>query len=174
MNKELTCNQVSALISFYIKGKLNSKLKEYVDLHLEKCPVCRKKIDDLKNILAKFSKQAEEAPQEQEEVLSGDFRNRLSAYVDNELNLRENIRMKKLTISNPNARKELESMYKFQKAMGDAYNKTKNDFKYDYSKDILYRLQDGKEYTTTYFYKLVAIFVLLMTVITCGFIYLYM
>ena len=54
MNKELTCNQVSALISFYIKGKLNSKLKEYVDLHLERCPNCRKKITDLQNMLNKM------------------------------------------------------------------------------------------------------------------------
>jgi len=173
MNKELTCNQVSALISFYIKGKLNQKLKEYVDFHLEKCPVCRKKINDLQNILHKFSKQIPDV-KNHEDVISIDFRNRLSAYVDNELNLRENIRMKKLTVSNPNARKELESMYRFQKAMGAAYNKTKNDFKYDYSKNIMHKLQDGKDYTTTYFYKLTALFVLLLTAIVCGFFYLYL
>ena len=97
----------------------------------------------------------------------------MSAYVDNELNLRENIKMKKLTISNPNARKELENMYKFQKALGNAYSKTKNDFKFDYSRDILHKLQEGKEYTTTFFYKLVAMFILLVTVIIGGFIYLY-
>lgn len=173
MNKELTCNQVSALISFYIKGKLNQKLKEYVDLHLGKCPACRKKINDLQNILHKFSKQTPDV-KNHEDVISIDFRNRLSAYVDNELNLRENIRMKKLTVSNPNARKELEEMYRFQKAMGAAYNKTKSDFKYDYSKNIMHKLQDGKDYTTTYFYKLTALFVLLLTAIVCGFIYLYL
>lgn len=174
MNKELTCNQVSALISFYIKGKLNSKLKEYVDLHLERCPNCRKKITDLQNILKKFSKDPQTAPsQQQDDIINYDFKNRLSAYVDNELNLRENIKMKKLTISNPNARKELENMYKFQKAMGNAYNKTKNDFKFDYSRDILHKLQEGKEYSTTFFYKLVAMFILLVTVIIGGFIYLY-
>lgn len=27
MNKDLTCNQVSALINFYIEGKLNPRLK---------------------------------------------------------------------------------------------------------------------------------------------------
>ena len=46
MNKDLTCNQVSALINFYIEGKLNPRLKKYVDLHLEKCQNCRKKIQD--------------------------------------------------------------------------------------------------------------------------------
>lgn len=173
MNKELTCNQVSALISFYIKGKLNSKLKEYVDLHLEHCPNCRKKITDLQNILKEFSKEPQQSQTPQDDVINYDFKNRLSAYVDNELNLKENIKMKKLTISNPNARKELEEMYKFQKAMGNAYNKTKNDFKFDYSRDILHKLQEGKEYTTNFFYKLVAMFILLVTVIIGGFIYLY-
>ena len=67
MNKELTCNQVSALISFYIKGKLNPKLKEYVDLHLAKCPACRKKIDDLNKILNKFNNNTTEPEQPQEE-----------------------------------------------------------------------------------------------------------
>ena len=43
MKKELTCNQVSALINFYLENKLNPKLKEYVDKHLEKCPNCKKK-----------------------------------------------------------------------------------------------------------------------------------
>ena len=174
MNKELTCNQVSALISFYIKGKLNPKLKEYVDLHLAKCPACRKKIDDLNKILNKFNNNTTEPEQPQEEeTLSYEFRNRLSAYVDNELESHENIIMKKMTISNPSVRKELESMYKFQKAMGSAYNKTKNDFKYDYSKDILHKLQDGREYTTTYFYKLMILFTVLVMAIVGGFLYLY-
>lgn len=175
MNKELTCNQVSALISFYIRGKLNPKLKEYVDIHLAKCPACRKKIDDLNNILNKFRKtdSVDENSIEEVDTLSYEFHNRLSAYVDNELNPRENIMMKKMTISNPCARKELESMYKFQKAMGSAYNKTKNDFKYDYSKEILHKLQDGKEYTTTYFYKLMILFTVLVITIIGGFLYLY-
>ena len=95
------------------------------------------------------------------------------AYVDNELNSRENIMMKKMTISNPGARRELEAMYKFQKVLGNAYNKTKNDFKYDYSKEILHRLHDGKEYTTTYFYKLMILFSALLLTIIGGFLYLY-
>ncbi len=175
MNKELTCNQVSALISFYIKGKLNPKLKEYVDLHLAKCPMCRKKINDLTNILGKYQNTSKPTPQEQENTdsLGYEFKNRLSAYVDNELNSRENIMMKKMTISNPTARKELESMYRFQKVIGNAYNKTKNDFKYDYSKEILHKLQDGKEYTTNYFYKIMILFTALLITIIGGFLYLY-
>ena len=36
MNKELTCQQVSALINFYIEDKLNPRLKEYVNLTYNK------------------------------------------------------------------------------------------------------------------------------------------
>ena len=36
MNKDLTCQQVSALLNFYIENKLNPRLKEYINLHLEK------------------------------------------------------------------------------------------------------------------------------------------
>ena len=48
MNKELTCNQVSALINFYLNGRLNPRLKQDFDNHLAKCITCRK-IFDLNN-----------------------------------------------------------------------------------------------------------------------------
>ena len=78
-----------------------------------------------------------------------------------------------MTISNPTIRKELENMYKFKKIIHSAYEKTKNDTKYDYSKNIMSNIQDNPEYTTTYFYKIATIFVLLITAIIGGFIYLY-
>jgi len=37
MQNELTCNQVIALMSFYVEDKINTKLKKYVDEHLKKC-----------------------------------------------------------------------------------------------------------------------------------------
>ena len=77
-----------------------------------------------------------------------------------------------MTISNSKVRKELEDLYKFQKAIHTAYEKTKNDTKFDYSKDILTKIQDGYEYSTTYFYKIAAVFVVLMLGIIAGFIYL--
>ena len=172
MNKDLTCNQVSALINFYIEGKLNPRLREYVDLHIAKCPACRKKIEDLQKILNTF-KAVKASADNVETQASPELINRLSAYVDNELNFDENIKVKKLTISNPAARKELETMYKFRKVMQSAYEKTKNDSKFDYSKSVITRFQDDTEYTTTYFYKLSAVFVVLILAIIAGFIYLY-
>ena len=78
-----------------------------------------------------------------------------------------------MAISNPTARKELETMYKFKKIIHTAYEKTKNDSKFDYSKNVISKLQDTGEYTTTYFYKLAAVFVVLISAIIVGFIYLY-
>lgn len=126
MKKDLTCNQVSALINFYIEGKLNPRLREYINLHIQKCPSCRKKIQELTKILNTY-KQQKNSNEYQEERLNFEFINNLSAYVDNELNTSDNIKIKKMTISNPNARKELEMMYKFKKVMHSAYEKTKNE-----------------------------------------------
>lgn len=172
MNKELTCQQVSALMNFYIEGKLNHRLREYVNLHIAKCKNCKKKIEDLQKILAKYNKK-EFAINDIKKTLPEEALHRLSAYIDNELNTSENIKIKKLTISNPMARKELETMYKFRKIIHNAYEKTKNDNHLDYAKNILANIQDSKDYTTTYFYKLAGLFVILITAIISGFIYLY-
>lgn len=174
MNKDLTCHQVSALINFYIEGKLNPRLREYIDLHIAKCPACKKKIEELKKILAKYNYSAQNNSQPKEtSSLTAEARNKLSAYIDNELNSNENIKIKKMAISNPTARKELETMYKFKKIIHTAYEKTKNDSKFDYSKNVISKIQDTGEYTTTYFYKLAAVFVVLISAIIVGFIYLY-
>lgn len=173
MNKDLTCNQVSALINFYLEGKLNPRLQEYVNLHLSKCEHCKKKIEDLKKILNNYKQLKDDILGEKEEPLNIEIKKNLSAYIDNELNSNENIKIKKMTISNPSARRELETMYKFQKIVHSAYEKTKNDSKFDFSKDILSKIQEPQEYTTTYFYKLAAIFVVILTTIIGGFMYLY-
>ena len=43
MQNQLTCDQVSALMSFYLEDKLSAKLSEYVRKHLESCPSCMEK-----------------------------------------------------------------------------------------------------------------------------------
>ena len=172
MNKNLTCNQVAALINFYIEGKLNQRLKEYVDLHLSKCSHCKSKIQELKKILIKYKNIDKSEVIKQSNSLDFETINKISAYADNELSQNDNIKIKKMTISNPNARLELEKIYKFKKALYSAYEKTKNDVRYDYSKNIIAKMQDGYDYSTTYFYKLAIVFTLLLIAIICGFIYL--
>lgn len=173
MNKELTCNQVSALLNFYIEGKLNPRLREYINLHLEKCPTCKKKIEELQKVLETYRMNAQNNKTKNGNNTNLEFKTNLSAYIDNELNSNENIKIKKMTISNPNARKELETMYKYRQLLQSAYKKTKDEAKIDYSKSILNELQQSNEYTTDYFYKLAGVFVILVCAIIAGFIYLY-
>lgn len=172
MNKELTCNQISALINFYLNGRLNPRLKQDFDKHLAKCTECRKKVEELQKIMSKFKASKTEHPPK--EVMEMDFINNLSAYVDNELNANQNIKVKKMTISNPNARKELETMYKYKKILHSAYEKTKNNSKFDYSKTIVSKIQEPQDYTTNYFLKLSIGFVAIIIAILGGFIYLYL
>lgn len=172
MNKELTCNQISALINFYLNRRLNPRLKQDFDKHLAKCTECRKKVEELQKIMSKFKASKTEQPPK--EVMEMDFINNLSAYVDNELNANQNIKVKKMTISNPNARKELETMYKYKKILHSAYEKTKNNSKFDYSKTIVSKVQEPQDYTTNYFLKLSIGFVAIIIAILGGFIYLYL
>lgn len=168
MKNELTCNQVSALLSFYLENKLNARLKECVDKHLEKCSACKKKVKELQKIFAQKT-------QNNKIQLPLESIHRLSAYIDNELNSDDNIKTKKMAISNPSARKELEIMTKNRELLHSAYEKTKTNIKFDYSKDIISQMQDSSEYdyTTTYFYKIATIFAMLLLAIIAGFIYLY-
>lgn len=102
-----------------------------------------------------------------------EFYNNLSAYIDNELDYAKNIRIKKLTISNSYARKELENMYKFRKLLNSAYEKSKTDLKKDFSKIVTSKVSTQDYYSTTFFQKIVILFVVIMCAIIGGFIYLY-
>ena len=176
MKKHLTCNQVASLINFYIEGKLNQTLKEYVDLHISECHSCREKITELKSLLIKYNALKEKHDKNlklDNKIAANNFQKNLSAYVDNELNSDENIKIKKITISNPEARKELETMYQFKKILQASYQKTKNNYKFDFSKNIIAQISDEDYYSTTYFNKILIVFVTVLALIICGFAYLY-
>ena len=69
------------------------------------------------------------------------FKTNLSAYIDNELPSEENIKIKKFTINNQNARKDLEESYHIRKLMHESMKKTENEAKIDFSKNILKQLE---------------------------------
>ena len=171
MENELTCNQVIALMSFYVEDKLNSRLKEYVDDHLRNCPKCREiymQSKKIANHIISLNDNDEATPYytKQYEV----FKHNLSAYIDNELDQNESIRIKKIAISNPLARRDLEDMYSFKKLLHDSFEKTRNEARYDYSKLIINKL-DSKLNRNEYdpFYKLLVSFGLLISLIVCAF-----
>lgn len=178
MTMNLTCTQVSALLSFYIDDKLSSQLKQFVESHLEVCPTCRAKLEALtsmvKSLKEVHKKLASMQPEQVDNVayLSENpqydaFKINLSAYVDNELNDEDNIKIKKYVISNPKARKELEDMYKLRKVLNNSFDKMKNDVKEDYSKFILKRIDIQEEiYGPDSFSKVVALFIFILTIFT--------
>ena len=174
MNKNLTCNQVISLLEFYVSGEINPKLKEYVNAHILSCPRCKKKLEELKNILLKFDILEKDInDNKSEELFDSYFLSNLSAYVDNELDTKENIKIKKTTVSNPKARKKLEAMYKFQKLLQSSYEKTKKDYKKDFSKIIISNIIDNETYSTSYFKRFLFLFYALIFAILVCFWYLY-
>lgn len=141
---EITCLQMDVLISFYIEGDLSESLKEKVEEHLRECPACRAKLNIIKSLFAdiKPSKKSDK----KEEVYSTNthsshqyqfFRKNLSAYIDNELPEEDNVKIRKYTISNKKARKDLEDSYNIRKLMRNSFRKTKSESKPDFSKNVM-------------------------------------
>lgn len=174
MTANLTCTQVSALLSFYIDNKLSSQLKQFVESHLDNCPACRAKLEALKNMIGSLREVHEhldsvkiENPDDAENSVNETLQLNLSAYIDNELGDDENIKVKKNIISNPKARGELEKMYNLQKVLHKSFEKTKNESKEDYSKLIFRRIDLQEEiYGTDSFAKVVVLFILIFAVFT--------
>ena len=143
---ELTCTQMDVLLTFYIEGELSSSLKSQVEEHIKSCATCRAKYDIIKSMFADI-KSALEPPKDlkkNNEITSLQFRlfkNNLSAYIDNELTSDENLKIKKFTINNNRARKELEENYSIKKLMKDSFNKTKNESRQDFSRSVLKQLE---------------------------------
>ena len=171
MQYQLTCDQVSALLNFYVEDKLSTKLSEYVRQHLENCPSCMEKYLQMKNMLNKFMDiQNEELENPYATKQYEDFKANLSAYVNNELNNFESIKIKKIAISNPLARQDLENIYTFKKLIHSSFEKTKTEFKYDYSKNIICQLQNEnpEEKKLDPFLKLTAAFFIMISCIVAG------
>lgn len=152
---KLTCAQMDVLISFYIDGDLSNSLKSQVEEHIKLCPTCRAKFDIIKSMLLELknsvvleneNKNALE-PQKEISQQYRIFKNNLSAYVDNELNEDESIKLKKFAIHNKDARKDLENTYNIRKLMNESFKKSKNETKRDFSKHVLRQLEIEDEDT---------------------------
>ncbi len=171
MQNQLTCEQVTALLSFYLEDKLSAKLSGFVKKHLENCPQCREKYLQMKNVIEKFIDiQAEEIENPYITKQYEDFKSNLSAYIDNELDDTDSIKIKKIAISNPLARQDLENIYTFKKLLHDSFEKTKNEFKTDYSKLIINKIQHQVPLNINNepFNKIMIIFFCIMTLLSIG------
>ena len=166
---DLSCSQVEMLLSFYFDGELKENLRAKVEEHLEVCPTCKEKYRILTELLTGLREGVAEVAMRQNfgdttvlpdtgEKVQSDYKESLSAYVDNELDDEENIRVKKLTINNKKARKYLEDSYALKHVLKSAYDKSLSEMKKDYTKNVLSSLDlEGQEYTLNPFVKVLAI-----------------
>lgn len=171
MQYNLSCEQVTALLTFYAENKLSAKLSGYVKEHLDKCPKCREKYMQLQNLLKRFNEiQNEEIENPYITKQYEDFKTNLSAYIDNELDDLENIKIKKIAISNPLARQDLEDIYTYKKLLHTSFEKTKNELKNDYSKAVICQLQEecSENKQLDPFIKITAIFFAMVSCIVAG------
>ena len=177
---EITCLQMDVLISFYIDGDLSETLKSKVEEHLKNCPVCKAKFNIINSL---FSDTTKSQTVGKDEVYATNihskgqyqfFKKNLSAYIDNELSEEDNVKMRKYTINNKKARKDLEDTYTIKKIMKDSYRKTKSSTKPEFTKNILKKL-DIEEQNDFEFNPLISIgFAFIMSVILITAIVIYM
>lgn len=177
MSVNLTCTQVGALLSFYLDDRLNDQLKQFVKAHLDICPTCRAKYEALKNMVSSLKEVHERLKTVEEDKAKtsipstqyNEFQTNLSAYIDNELEDEDNIKVKKYVISNPKARQDLEKLYDLKKVLHNSFDKSKHDIKGDYSKFILKRIDIQEEiYGPDSFAKVVALFIVIFALCTIG------
>ena len=130
--QELNCNQVLALLTFFIENRLNQKLMQSVEYHLNICQNCREKYLNLRKIFSNYQDiknkitESDDTPEPSyKDKQYTDFKENLSAYIDNELDDNENLRIRKIAIANTAARKDLEDVLSIRELMQDSFIKTK-------------------------------------------------
>lgn len=174
--QNLNCNQVVTLLTFYIEGKLSHKLSANLEYHLSICKECRQKYIKLKKILDNFN-EIKKQIDSNDEIDENDYRTpqydifkqNLSAYIDNELSDEENIKIKKIAIANPLARKDLESIYTFRQLLQSSFEKTKNSLKQDFTDKTLATIDiPSTNSDDDFFNRIVAVFACIMGVILVG------
>ena len=178
---EITCLQMDVLISFYIDGDLSDALKKKVEEHLRECPACRAKFNIINSLFADLKNTKNK--EDEDEVYSTTthsnrqyqfFKNNLSAYVDNELPEEESVKMKKYTITNKKARKDLEDAFRIRKLMKDSFRKSKSETKPDFSKSVMRQMNSNEKNELSFNPLITVAFAFVMSVLLISAIVVYM
>lgn len=146
---KLSCEQMEILLSFYMENELSPCLRDQVEEHLKECDSCSTKyamvseiFADMKGVLSEdIYGDLEYGFTKSHSKIDKEFSANLSAYMDNELSDEDNIRVKKLAITNNIARKELEDSYNIRRLMCDSFKKIKSEARDDYAKNIIKQLE---------------------------------
>lgn len=169
------CEQIEILLSYYIHGDINDRIKYFIETHLQKCNTCRIRYEFLKNtIIEMHSAKAKIDSIKPQKVIpislyNNNFREKMSAYIDNELSNEESLKFKKYVIANPPVKTELENMYKIKNALNLSYEKTKSKFKEDFTKEIMQK-SGYKQDISALFLKLASIFIFISVFLSISFI----
>ncbi len=141
---KLTCNQFEALMHFYINKELKPSLLKAFEEHLQTCKSCRDKyntfkqvINELRNSYNVLTYKNTTSTEEGSSNIST-INTHISAYADNELDINENIKLKKIIINKPQVRKKLENIYSLKELLKNSFEKTKPQE--DFSNKILRKI----------------------------------
>ncbi len=140
---KMACSQVTALLSYYIDGKVSAQITYFIEQHLKRCRACRERYE----VLLKAIKDIREVKTQIDSIepktcvpvsaYSASFKEKMSAYLDNELSDEECLRFRRYAIANPPVRDELDGLFKVKNAMNTSFERTKNDLKEDFTKNVI-------------------------------------
>lgn len=155
--KNPNCQQVLTLLEYYINGKLSPILTNAIEFHLNICTECRKKYFEMKNYYTDNKIEHPKIYTNLNNKQIEDFIQNLSAYIDNELDDCDNIKIRKLSIVNTEARQKLEDILYFRQLLQNSFDKTKNNLKKDYSADTINYISDSNSEKINFDYILLII-----------------
>ena len=172
---KLTCSQMEILLSFYIENELSPSLREQVEEHLKECNICADKYEMIDELFRDIKCNIHNDIFSDEEFTKvhrydRNLNDKISAYIDNELTNEENVKIKKLAITNKEARKELEDSYNIRRLMSNSFKKLKDNSREDYVKSVLKQLELEEEISANFHpaIKLLVIFTLSVLILSAA------
>ena len=158
MTDKTVCRKISAMLSLYIDNKVSSQQRVFIEDHLANCPECYKKYLYLKSMIkdlkASYKHILDLAVKKQQHKMflireHENFRNNVSAYVDNELEPKECYEFRKYLMKSKNAQNELKDIYLIQKRMRKIFEETKNSASLNISKSVVSSLRNPQNCSQT-------------------------
>ena len=137
----ISCSQFEALMHFYINDELKPNLVKAFESHMLSCSECREKYNTFKRIIEELRSSysilsnKNICPKNNSSDKKSTINTYISAYADNELDINENLKLKKIIITKPKARKQLENIYSLKELLKNSFEKTKPQE--DYSNKII-------------------------------------
>lgn len=155
----ISCEKFETLMNLYLDNKLDDASRFEFERHLTECKSCREKYFTFKCIvtdLRETSKKIRNYSNITSSQNTSQINTTISAYLDNELDIGENIKVRKLLISKPNIREKIKKISKLKYLLNATFNKTQ--IQKDYSKDLL-----KKMYSTSYREKNTSLIIKMIT-----------